>query len=456
MSTSSFHPISAFVSTALRRKSNAPRQLARTALLLLQPGLGIKRWALLAGLGLALLALGVGFAASASISAALVDMGRALTLANVLPSIWRGVIFVGLGALVLVFSLLRLLRTIQFGSSYSPGDVSVLEGLSAHRARRRGPRLVAIGGGTGLSTLLRGLKRYTEEITAIVTVTDDGGSSGRLRSQFGISPPGDARQCLIALSDAEPLMEQLFSYRFESGEGLQGHSMGNLLLTALTEGTGNFHEALQTAARLLAVKGQVVPSSISPNLVLNAETVSGRVLAGETVVGQAAERIGRVWVEPEACEVNPAAVEAIQMADALIIGPGSLYTSVLPNFLVPGLAEAVAASKAPKLFVCNVATQQGETDGLSASSHLEVFERHAGVKITHFLVNSHPGVVPLESGQEPVLAERPQGFNGHYVAMDLLSPTMSTRHDPEKLANVVLGIVRRTRARTPFRRGRSG
>ena len=417
--------------------------LRRWLTLLMRPGLGIKRWAGLAVIGMGSLALGVAFAISVSVSSRALEVGRALTLANVIPDIWRGVIFAGIGGVLFGYAIFHLYRVVLFGVFYKPGTTGIIENLSTHRIRRGGPRLVAIGGGTGLATLLQGLKQYTEEITAIVTVADDGGSSGRLRTQLGISPPGDARQCLIALSESEPLMEELISYRFDSEGELQGHNMGNLLLAALTHIQRSFPDALQATARLLAVKGQVIPATMSSDVVLLAETASKRVVSGETAIGHAGEPLLRIWVEPRTCEVNPAAVVAILEADAVIIGPGSLYTSIIPNFLVSGIRRAVQESPAQKLFVCNVATQHGETDGFSAAGHLEAFEHHAQVAVTHFLCNKSALELPLESQQEPVAPQHPRGFVGDVVIGDWVDPLMPTRHDPDKLAQTVMRVMRR-------------
>lgn len=415
----------------------------RWFLMLLRPGIGLKRWLVLAALGLTILALGASFALSFSVSGNILAIGRAITLSDTLPSLWRGVIFVGVGSAVFLISGFMFYRRVAFAFSYMPGNPAILENLSRHLDRSRGPRLVVIGGGTGLSTLLRGVKHYTEDITAIVTVADDGGSSGRLRSELGISPPGDARQCLIALSESEPLMEEVLSYRFGSDGELHGHNLGNLLLAALTDTYGNFHEALQAMAKLLAVKGRVVPATNHPDLKIMAETKGGKILDGETAIGHAGETLTKLWIEPGDCEVNPAATQAILEADAIVIGPGSLYTSVLPNFLVPGIAEAARASRAAKVFVCNVATQHGETDGLSGPEHLETFVRHSGVQPTHFLVNNNALPIPGDSQQAAISAETPPGFAGEMVMDDLVDTAMPTRHDPEKLASVLMGIARR-------------
>ena len=420
----------------------------RWFLMLLRPGIGLKRWLALAALGITLLALGVGFALSVSLSGNILAIGRAVTLSGALPSLWRGVLFAGVGGAIFLVAGFMFYRRVAFAFAYVPGKPAILENLSRHRDRNRGPKLVVIGGGTGLSTLLRGVKAYTENITAIVTVADDGGSSGRLRAEFGIAPHGDARQCLIALSESEPLLEAVLSYRFGSDGDLHGHSMGNLLLAALTDTYGNFHDALQAMATLLSVKGRVVPATNHPDLKIMAETKSGVILEGETAIGHAGEPLTKLWIEPEDCAVNLAAVQAIVAADAIVMGPGSLYTSVVPNFLVPGIAEAARTSRAVKIFVCNVATQHGETDGLSGPAHLEAFVQHAGVQPTHFLVNTTMVPIPQDSHQTAIAAERPTGFAGEMVMEDLVDAAMPTRHDPEKLANVLMSIARRG-ARSP-------
>ncbi len=423
---------------------------------LLTPGIGLKRWFALAVLGAALVLLGVGLGLASLTDLSLevtdwtIEFGRKLTLAGVLPLFWRAVLFGGLGFLVFAVGAFELYRTLLSGATYARRGEGVIENLSVQRVRRRGPRIVAMGGGTGLSTLLRGLKHHTENLTAIVTVADDGGSSGRLRDELGISPPGDARQCLIALSDSEPELERALSYRFETGGELHGHSMGNLLLAALAH-DGDLHEALQAAARLLALKGQVVPSTRAADLVLKAETETGGVLTGESAISRAMEPIAHLWVEPRDAAPNSVAIDAIEAADAIVIGPGSLYTSILPNFLIRGIGRAVDSSAAPKIFVCNIATQVGETEGFNAADHLRVFESQAGVRITHFLANASPRLIAPEYRQDPVQPEEPLDFGGEFLARDMIDEQRSSRHDPDKLARALLPIVRAGAARRGVR-----
>ncbi|MEX2430488.1 MAG: uridine diphosphate-N-acetylglucosamine-binding protein YvcK [Dehalococcoidia bacterium] len=413
--------------------------------MLLQPGIGIKRWIALASLGVLLVGMGVAFTLSVEVGILLLELARAITFGNMVDGTLRGVLVIALGFTMLGSSAYMLYRRVAFGARYQQNG-KIIENLTLHRFRSGGPKVVAIGGGTGLSSLLRGLKSYTHDITAIVTVADDGGSSGRLREELGIPPPGDARQCLIALSESEPLMEQVLSYRFESGNGLEGHNLGNLLLAALVHTHGSFHDAVQAAAGLLAVRGKVVPSSVSSDLRLMARTVTGRLLTGESAIGHAGEPIEDIWVEPRNAAVNQAALDAIADAEVVVIGPGSLYTSILPNFLVPGITEAVRHSEAPKVLVCNIATQHGETDGLSGDGHLRIFERHAGVSVTHFLVNDHPIRVDAKYHQDPVTLDRGVlDFAGSVVRLDLVSRALPTRHDPAKLAAAIDGLARRSR-----------
>ena len=316
------------------------------------------------------------------------------------------------------------------------------------RNSEQGPRIVAIGGGTGVSTLLRGLKHRTGNLTAIVTVADDGGSSGKLREQLHMPPPGDARSCLVALSEAGPLMDELLDYRFNDESLLGGHSVGNLLLAALHEKYGGFQEALEAAAILLGASGRVLPVSNRADLVLMGETASGAVLRGESAVGLAPEPIRRIWLEPDGARANEAALNAIRQADLIVIGPGSLYTSILPNFLLPEIGEAVAASDAPTVLVCNVATQLHETDGFDAADHLIAFQAHSGISVSHFLVNNKARETPGELHQTPVPpASKEDGFHGVLVSADVVDDDMPVRHDPHKLVDALMDILRDDAAR---------
>jgi uncharacterized cofD-like protein len=407
--------------------------------LLLQPGIGIKRWLLVGGFGFLVLAAALAASLASLLEVSEVNLAQKLTLSGSFSDVLRGALLATSGIALAGIASFMLYRRMAWGAHLAQGSRGIIEGLAGYRYRSGGPTIVAIGGGTGLSSLLRGLKEHTHNITAIVTVADDGGSSGRLREELGILPPGDARQCLIALSDSEPLMEQVFSHRFLSGEGLAGHSVGNLLLAALVESEGDFQHALQAAGKLLAVRGQVSPSSLNPHIRLRARLASGRDLAGESEIGHAGEPLTSLWIDPADTDANPAAVEAIQEADIIVIGPGSLYTSILPNFLIGGIADAVRGSNAAKIFVCNIATQHGETDGLNAVDHLREFEHYASVQVSHFLVNSNVRPIDPEFHQQPL--EPVDRVNGDWIRViqrNMVDDTKISHHDPARLATAVL------------------
>jgi uncharacterized cofD-like protein len=317
----------------------------------------------------------------------------------------------------------------------------------APRSPGRRPRIAALGGGTGLATLLRALKRAPVDLTAIVTVADDGGSSGRLRRELGVLPPGDIRNCLVALADDESLLGRLFQHRFAEGD-LSGHSFGNLFLAALSEVTGQFDLAIQECSRVLKINGRVLPSTLS-EVSLRAEKGDGTVLAGESTIAAGRGHCRRVWLEPQPRAHGPA-LDAIRAADLVVLGPGSLFTSVLPHLAVPDLAEAIAGARAPKAYICNVMTQPGETDGFDASDHLDrVLEMlPGGVDV----VVVHEGPLDPEAvaayraeGQEPVRADaaRLAAAGVRTVAADLAEIGSAVRHSPAALAGVLLDLVMR-------------
>lgn len=309
---------------------------------------------------------------------------------------------------------------------------------------------MAVGGGTGLSVLLRGLKHHTgsgrlSQLTGVVTVTDDGGSSGRLRREFGVLPPGDVRNCIVALADDEDLLARLFQYRFPNGDGLLGHSFGNLFLTALTGITGDFHQAILTAESILSVRGKICPATVQ-DVRLRGRGASGRIYEGESAIGSSGEPIEGLEIDPPAPPAFPQAVAAIDRADLILLGPGSLYTSILPNLLIPGIRQAVNRSRARTVLLLNLMTQPGETDGMSGLDHLKAVERFAGAGLVDaVLVNSAP--IPghlLElyagTGSEPVRVERAavEAMGIRILEADLLAAGDLIRHDPAKLAAAVL------------------
>ena len=329
-----------------------------------------------------------------------------------------------------------------------PDGEGVAEAIYNYQRRNRGPKIVAIGGGTGLSTLLRGLSTYTRNITAIVTVADDGGSSGRLRREFGILPPGDFRNNLAALSRDEALMTQLLQYRFASAgsaeSGLDGHAFGNLLITALVGLTGSFEDALLAAQKVLAIRGRVFPATLEP-IVLEADVrINGRLqrVVGESAIPEAGGVIEQLYVSPERVRAYPEAVKAILQADLIVLGPGSLYTSVLPNLLVTDLILAVRNAAAPKVYVCNLATQSGETAGFSVADHVEHLVRHVPAdSIDLVLANSNFAVFDQEnmSHFSPVHLSKLDAYS--LVAADLVDETYPWKHESDKLAKALLSIL---------------
>ena len=312
----------------------------------------------------------------------------------------------------------------------------------------RGPSIAVIGGGHGLSVLLRGIKEATSNVTAIVTVADDGGSSGRLREELGIIPPGDLRNCLVALADTEPLMEKLFQYRFGGESALAGHSFGNLFIAAMNEVTGDMETALVEASKVLAVKGRVLPAS-QEHVRLDAVMEDGTVVEGESRIPEARKKIRRVRLFPEHALAVGAALEAIRTADAVILGPGSLYTSILPNLLVDGMAETLRRSRAVKIYICNVMTQPGETDGYTASMHVKAILEHAGKGVVDYVL-VHSGKISEKMkadyaamGSYPVKVDR-EALNKlgvGFVQADIMSSEDAGHHDPDKLRDAVMKMV---------------
>ena len=353
----------------------------------LLPGLEVKRWFLLIFFGSVMIVLG--FMVLADIRPIYRTLELIRQAALFLPSNFLAAVFILIGAIIFFKGWQKTTLSIMDMDS-AKGNSSVLEKLYRRRKLNRGAKVVAIGGGTGLSMLLRGIKRYTSNITAIVTVGDDGGSSGRLRNEMGILPPGDIRNCIAALGDDEDLITELFQYRFKTGEGLEGHSFGNLFLTALCSITGNMVKAIKESANVLNIRGVVLPATLD-DMKLGAEFEDGRVVHGESSIPEAQGQIKRLFTEPEDCQALPEAIDAIGDADLIILGPGSLYTSVIPNLLVNGIVDAIMKSKARKIYVCNIMTQPGETTDYTVASHINALFKHAkGKKIVDaVLVNNN-------------------------------------------------------------------
>ncbi len=334
--------------------------------------------------------------------------------------------------------------------------------MSAPSIERRPLRIVAIGGGTGLSTVLHGLKEHVrrpyappgregriDDLSAIVTVTDEGGSSGRLRREFGVLPPGDIRRCLVALSEDEALLSRLFEYRYRRGRGLEGHSLGNLFLAALTEITGDFQHALRVFGEVLATCGTIYPSTLS-NVRLQATLENGKVVTGETRISGSTKRIVRVRLVPGNCKPVPETAEAIAAADIITIGPGSLYTSLVPNLLVRGLSKCIAESKAVKVYVGNLMTQPGESTGMTTSEHLRALYRHAGRPFLDYAILNHGEISPgllrryLAQGAKPVVndLEKIRKMNIEPVFENLVIEEKVVRHNADLLAQRILSLAK--------------
>ena len=415
----------------------------------LAPGLLVKRWLLLSAGGVLLTSLGVAIWVGLTPINRLIQFTIELleNIAAIVPNYISGPVAIAAGLLLILWGQTRSLGSIT--EVLKPGgDAELIDMLLAHRRLNRGAKIVAIGGGTGLSTLLRGLKAYSANITAIVTVADDGGSSGRLRREIGVLPPGDIRNCLAALADEEKLLTELFQYRFRAGDGLSGHSFGNLFLTAMSEITGDLDRAIAASSKVLAVRGRVLPATLS-NVHLWAELADGRRIEGESNITEAFGSIVKIGCAPANPPALPKALKAIQDADYIIIGPGSLYTSVIPNLLVPDLRDAIAQRQVPRIYVCNIMTQPGETQGYSVADHIKAIDKACGQRLFNAVLvqrkvpsakaliryaqeNSHPVHLDREAvgqlGRRLVLSN----------VMDEDENTGLVRHNPQKLARVLL------------------
>ncbi len=338
----------------------------------LMPGISLKRWLGAAAIGLVLLAIGMALTFNLQPITLLIKVLQRAAL--VVPSHISGPICLVVGVGLLYWGSKRTYQTFNIAAG---GNTSLMETLYRQYKLAQGPRVVAIGGGTGLSTLLRGIKHHTNNITAVVTVGDDGGSSGRLRKEQGVIPPGDIRNCIAALADEEDLITELFQYRFKNGQGLEGHSFGNLFLTALCRISGDMMSAIKESSKVLNIRGRVLPSTLA-NVTLAAEMSDGSVIQGESQIPDAKGKINRLFCTPKNPAPLPEVIQAINQADIILMGPGSLYTSVIPNLLIAPISEAVNQSKAPKIYVTNLVTQPGETDGYTVGDHVSAINSHAG------------------------------------------------------------------------------
>ncbi len=420
-------------------------------------GIHVKRWLLLLILASAAMSLGwVSLVVAINRAGWIPEWLYTLLSLGFLPLSLRAVIPLGVGGVIMLLAVVRLGKNLV--EPLRGSDGAVVDSLYDYRRRDRGPHIVAIGGGTGMPGLLRGLTAYTSNITAIVTVADDGGSSGRLRKELGLLPPGDFRNNLAALARDEQLMSQVLQYRFgaQAGanghdaaaeQGLGGHAFGNLLLAALTGITGSFDEALLAAQRVLALRGQVLPSTLeNVTLVAEVAVAGGAVIevAGESAIPEAGGRIERVRLEPRHSRAYPPALRAIFQADLVVLGPGSLYTSILPNLLVADLAEALVHTQARVVYVCNLATQPGETDGYSVTDHVEALRRHVTDDFLDMVIANDNLSVPPDVGggrTEYVTLDTPP--NVRCSATDLVDEDRPWRHDSAKLARAIIDLLDR-------------
>ena len=394
-------------------------------------GLGVKRWLLVGALGIAICSIGL---------AIVIKNLFSLHLPDLLPWYFEGFLVGVVGVAVILVSMYGLYRSLGPVLFASASIDTLADTIYTRRYRGRGPRVVAIGGGTGLSVLLRGLKAYTDNLSAIVTVADDGGSSGRLRRELGVLPPGDFRNCLVAMSDDESLVGELFQYRFDQGDGLEGHSFGNLFIAAMSNVTGSFEQAISESSRVLAVHGQILPATVA-NLSLSARLKDGTVVRGESSITERGGAIDRVLIEPANAAAHPPALEAITRAQLIVIGPGSLYTSLLPNLLVPGIASAVVDSNAVKIYVCNVATENGESDGYAVEDHVEALQAHTAPTIVDYvLANESLLELPPPFLGQPVASDGRDMEHVRLIGADLVDASRRVRHDSTKLAQGVIDV----------------
>jgi len=409
----------------------------------------VKRWLILVIVGVFLISLGVSLIVSTPYFRSIYVLWRDFVF-RFINRYWLAVVFglawlVG-GVVLVVYGLQRMNRSVITAISSLP-EKEVVNEVFKKRQLEKGPSIVAIGGGHGLYSLLHGLKNYTSNITAVVTVFDDGGSSGRLREEMGVLPPGDIRNCLIALADAEPLMGELFQYRFGESTGLGGHNFGNLFITALAQITGDFQKAIFESSKILAVRGRVLPTT-TQNVFLRAECEDGSIILGESQVGVCGKRIKRIFLEPSAVYTTPEVVKAIEEADLIVLGPGSLYTSVLCNLAVEEVREAILRSSAPLVFVCNITTQPGETDDYDFSDHLQaVFQFIPPQRLNYVLINNG---VPSSEGENELSISGAKMVRGNgeevpssikVIKADLISYHHPSRHDSQKLAQAIMSVL---------------
>ncbi|WP_036483233.1 gluconeogenesis factor YvcK family protein [Myxosarcina sp. GI1] len=419
----------------------------------LVPGLLVKRWLIISSLGVLLTSLGA-FALlklTHIFDFAVAVYSALAPVTQIIPVYMSGVIAIAIGLYLFSYGQTHAANSV-IEVLQPESDRQLIDLLIARRHKHQGAKIVAIGGGTGLSNLLRGLKPYSSNITAIVTVADDGGSSGRLREEIGVLPPGDIRNCIAALAKEENLLTELFQYRFQAGEGLKGHSFGNLFLTAMSEITGDLERAVMASSKVLDVRGRVLPATLS-DVHLWAELDTGELVVGESKITETQGQIKQIGCLPANPPGLPAAIKAIEEADCIVIGPGSLYTSIIPNLLVPEIRNAIAKAKVPKIYVCNIMSQPGETEGYSVCDHIEAIDRICRQKLfdTVLVNRSIPSLESLleyaRENSHPVVFDREKVFSSgrQIILADVLQEDRQTkyiRHDFQQLAKVILRHLR--------------
>lgn len=422
----------------------------------LYPGMKFKRWLLLFAAGVMIVSLGIAVVFNYKYIDHIEEaIFRAVYLwsggYDYKYTAIAGLAMVVAGVSIMLVAAKFIIKSVITVLLPSNPSEKLVDLIYEKRMLGKGPAITVVGGGHGLSVLLRGIKQATSNVTAVVTVADDGGSSGRLRQDLGMIPPGDLRNCLVALADTEPLMEKLFQHRFEGSSELSGHSFGNLFIAAMTQVTGDVETALKESSKVLAVKGQVLPAS-KEFVRLDAIMEDGTVVCGESQIPEAHKKIHRVKLYPEHAEAVQSSLDAIRNAEAIVLGPGSLYTSVIPNLLVEGIGDAICRSKAVKIYICNVMTQPGETDGYTASMHVKAIMDHAGRNaVDYVIVNSTPVPEDLkrkyaETGAYPVVVDDDalNQLGVGIIKADLITSKDAIHHDPKKLCDSVMRVVYET------------
>ena len=422
----------------------------------LYPGINVKRWLFLFTIGVLLCAFGLAFLFNFQIMGALEELVFQLTYAttgkysNVLVVLVGG-LFVLFGLGFMIYGTRKTIKSVVTAVMPEQSG-SLMEKVFVQRKLTHGPAITVVGGGTGSSTLLRGMKYITNNCTAVVTSADDGGSSGRLRKELGIIPPGDLRNCLTALADREPLMERLMQYRFKGDSPLAGHCFGNLFIAAMAEAEGGMEEGLNATSQILKVRGRVIPSTLE-DIQLQAEMSDGTIVSGESKIPEARKRIKKMLMKPANASASKGAVDAILKSDVLIFGPGSLYTSVIPNLLVEEIREAILKSDAVKIYVCNVMTQPGETDGYGAFEHVRALIDHMGHQFLDYVIVNDQKITTEQlkqyyaEGSMPVTpdVEKIRKLGITVVPASLISKDDLVRHEPRKLARALIMLIYRLR-----------